>query len=111
MQRPGEKVFKIFYQVVSVNFVGINKNKTSNKLRKVIIKIGITSMLLLQNLCWFCFLKCCLCFTKNKSTTCSICSKNVCLECISVIYDLDDIVVCNECQKQQEEIKNFFHET
>ena len=70
MQRPGEKVFKIFYQVVSVNFVGINKNKTSNKLRKVIIKIGSTSMLLLQNLCWFCFL-----FSIDKSIYIDICDR------------------------------------
>ena len=33
------------------------------------------------------------------------------LECISVIYDPDDTVVCNECQKQQEQVKIFFHET
>ena len=56
VQRPGEKVFKNCYQVVSVNFVGINKNKTSSKLKKVISKIGTATMLLLQNLCWFCFL-------------------------------------------------------
>ena len=55
MQQPGEKVFKNCYQVVSVNFVGMNKNKTSNKLKKVISKIGITTMLLLQNLCGFVF--------------------------------------------------------
>ena len=38
-----------------------------------------------------------------------MCSKYVSLECISVIYDPDDTVVCNnECQKQQEELNNFF---
>ena len=38
-----------------------------------------------------------------------MCSKYVSLKCISVIYDPDDTVVCNnECQKQQEELNNFF---
>ena len=70
MQQPGEKVFKNCYQVVSVNFVGMNKNKTSNKLKKVISKIGITTMLLLQNLCWFCFL-----FSVDKSIYIGICDR------------------------------------
>ena len=39
-----------------MNVAGINKNKTSNKLKKKIIsKIGITTMLLLEILCWFGF--------------------------------------------------------
>ena len=78
--------------------------------------IGICDRLPFQEGIYVTFLKyflqkCCLCFTEDKSTTCSMCSKYVCLECISVIYDPDDTVVCNECQKQQEEVKIFFHET
>ena len=68
VQQPGEKIFKNCYQVVSVDFAGINKNKTSNKLKNVISKIGITTMLLLQNLCWFGFS-----FSVYKSTYTGIC--------------------------------------
>ena len=53
-----------------MNFAGINKNKTSNKLKKVISKIGITTMLLLQNSCWFGFS-----FSVDKSTYIGICDR------------------------------------
>ena len=33
------------------------------------------------------------------------------MTCKTVIYDPDHTVVCNECQKQQKEVKIFFHET
>ena len=54
-----------------MNVTGINKNKTSNKLKKKIIsKIGITTMLLLEILCWFGFS-----LSVDKSTYIGICDR------------------------------------